>query len=62
MRTDLMLQECARLGLDLSESQLEGFSDFEAQLYAANAVMNLTRVPQEDCWLRHFLDSLLFRT
>lgn len=23
--------------------------------------MNLTRVPREECWLRHFVDSLLFQ-
>jgi 16S rRNA (guanine527-N7)-methyltransferase len=37
--------------------------DFEAfadRLYEANKVMNLTRVPREQCWERHFLDSLLF--
>jgi 16S rRNA (guanine527-N7)-methyltransferase len=25
-----------------------------------NQVMNLTRVDREECWLRHFVDSLLF--
>ncbi len=29
-------------------------------LYAANDVMNLTRVPREEAWVRHFADSLLF--
>ncbi|RYG69749.1 16S rRNA (guanine(527)-N(7))-methyltransferase RsmG, partial [bacterium] len=38
---------------------LDRFETFEADLYEANEVMNLTRVPREECWLRHFLDSLL---
>ncbi|HWD41488.1 MAG TPA: 16S rRNA (guanine(527)-N(7))-methyltransferase RsmG [Fimbriimonas sp.] len=47
--------------LSLSESQFASFSAFEACLYEANEVMNLTRVPKEECWLRHFVDSLLFQ-
>jgi 16S rRNA (guanine527-N7)-methyltransferase len=47
------------LGLVLDEAQLDRFAAFEAALYEANRVMNLTRVPREECWLRHFVDSLL---
>lgn len=47
------------LGLEFSEAQLSAFEAFEAALYEANEVMNLTRVPREECWLRHFVDSLL---
>ncbi len=47
-------------GLELTESQLDRFDEFEAALYTANEVMNLTRVPREDAWRRHFVDSLLF--
>jgi len=49
------------LALPLSDSQLDEFEKFEDGLYAANEMMNLTRVPREECWLRHFLDSLLFQ-
>jgi 16S rRNA (guanine527-N7)-methyltransferase len=49
------------LGLNLSLDQLDQFQEFEEKLYEANAVMNLTRVPREECWLRHFVDSLLFQ-
>ena len=49
------------LGVSLSQEQLERFGAFESALYAANEVMNLTRVPIEECWRRHFLDSLLFQ-
>lgn len=51
--------EVAKLGLKLTRAQLEAFGFFEAALYEANAAMNLTRVPREECWVRHFLDSLL---
>lgn len=49
------------LGLELSEAQLEAFTHFEEALYAANDVMNLTRVPRDEAWLRHFVDCLLFQ-
>lgn len=45
----------ARVPFRLNESQFEAF---ETALYEANQVMNLTRVAREDCWERHFLDSL----
>jgi len=50
---------CVQIGVGLSEFQLNAFERFEENLYAANQVMNLTRVPREECWLRHFVDSLL---
>ena len=49
------------LGLQLSPDQVARFKRFEEALYQANSVMNLTRVPQEEAWLRHFIDSLLFQ-
>lgn len=49
------------IGLHLSDQQFDAFSQFEEALYGANKVMNLTRVPREEAWLRHFLDSLLFQ-
>ena len=49
----------SKLGLSLTELQLDRFEAFEEHLYEANKVVNLTRVPREDCWVRHFLDSLL---
>jgi 16S rRNA (guanine527-N7)-methyltransferase len=51
--------EASRVGLELSRAQLEAFVYFEEALYQANRVMNLTSVPKEECWFRHFLDSLL---
>jgi 16S rRNA (guanine527-N7)-methyltransferase len=49
----------SELELSLSPEQLSMFSVFEADLYDRNQVMNLTRVPKEECGVRHFLDSLL---
>jgi len=48
--------EVERLGLSLN---LDAVAAFEEDLYVQNAVMNLTRVAREECWLRHILDSLL---
>ena len=47
--------------LTLTKEELERFEAFEAGLYEFNEVMNLTKVPREECWLRHFVDSLLFQ-
>jgi len=47
--------------LELSESQLNAFEAFEDALYRQNEVMNLTRIAKEECWLRHFVDSVLFQ-
>lgn len=46
------------LRIALSQRQVEAFDTFQDRLYAKNLVMNLTRVPQEECWERHFADSL----
>ncbi len=51
----------ASFSLELSEAQLEQFEAFEENLYETNKVMNLTRIPKEECWLRHFIDSILFQ-
>lgn len=51
---------CSLSGLELSQEQIASFDAFEDALYAANEVKNLTRVPRENAWRRHFVDSLLF--
>lgn len=61
MQADSFVQATRTLGLTLSETQLGQFESFEGALYRANEVMNLTRVPRDECWLRHFVDSLLFQ-
>ncbi len=52
---------CAQVGLCLSDSQFGHFEQFEENLYLANEEMNLTRIPRDEAWVKHFLDSLLFQ-
>lgn len=59
MNRELFQEACHGLGLSLSQLQIDQFENFEQNLYESNEVMNLTRVPREECWLRHFIDSLL---
>lgn len=49
---------CAEFGLHLNDAQLDAFAQFEEDLYVANESKNFTRIPREDCWIRHFVDSL----
>ncbi len=49
------------MGLSVTSGVLDQFEVFEDNLYAANEVMNLTRIPREEAWQRHFVDSLLFQ-
>jgi 16S rRNA (guanine527-N7)-methyltransferase len=49
------------IGLSLSSEQLDAFEEYEEKLYSANNTRNLTRVNREECWIRHFIDSLLFQ-
>lgn len=59
MDADSFVETCAAIGLPLKRVQIEAFETFEQDLYEVNASVNLTRVPQAECWLRHFVDSLL---
>ena len=59
MNRDQFRAETLAIGVELTDFQLDTFESFEEALYNANEVMNLTRVPREECWSRHFLDSLL---
>jgi len=49
------------VGIEPTGEMLAAFAAFEEDLYQQNAVMNLTRVPREECAIRHFIDSLLFQ-
>ncbi|CAN5498059.1 16S rRNA (guanine(527)-N(7))-methyltransferase RsmG [soil metagenome] len=62
MDKTLFASAAQQIGLDLTDEQIEAFSVFEESLYETNKVMNLTRVPREDAWLRHFIDSLAFQS
>jgi 16S rRNA (guanine527-N7)-methyltransferase len=46
-------------GLQNALGRLEVLAVFEEMLYAANAKRNLTRVPRDEFWERHVVDSLL---
>jgi 16S rRNA (guanine527-N7)-methyltransferase len=50
---------CVEKGMPLSPVQVAAFLDFRSRLYELNEVMNLTRVPFDECETRHFIDSLL---
>ncbi len=50
----------SQIGIEPTPDLIAGFAAFEEDLYAQNAVMNLTRVAREECWIRHFVDSILF--
>ena len=58
MNPSRLRDEARAFGIDLSSEQLSAFEAFEGRIYATNEVKNLTRVPREECWSRHFLDSL----
>jgi len=50
----------AEAGIKLDEHMPERVEYFLNDLYDQNTVMNLTRVPREEAFTRHILDSLLF--
>lgn len=51
--------ECSKLLPVVSDEMLDSLENFEEDLYEQNQTRNLTRIPKEECWIRHFLDSLL---
>jgi 16S rRNA (guanine527-N7)-methyltransferase len=55
----LLAEHAQRFGLELSEAVLARIAEFEDALYRHNEVKNLTRIPREHSWSRHFLDSLV---
>ena len=59
MNREAFISGLVELGIEASTEQVDAFEQFEEALYAANEVMNLTRVPREECYIRHFLDSVL---
>lgn len=57
---NLLREFLATVGIDLTPEMEERFEEFQTKLYEVNQVMNLTRISQDDCEVRHFIDSLLF--
>ena len=60
MWTPELAYEFARIGLNVTEAQVGALESFADKLYALNEQKNLTRIPREDVWIRHYLDSVLF--
>lgn len=48
------------LDIEATADLLSGFEAFSADLYEQNKTTNLTRIAPDECWVRHFIDSLLF--
>lgn len=53
-------ESLSAIGIEPTPELMAGFAAFEEDLYAQNEIMNLTRIKREECWIRHFIDSLLF--
>lgn len=59
MNLDLFIEETKKLGIILTDSQLEKLNKFYELLISWNQKMNLTRITEkEDVYLKHFYDSL----
>ncbi len=49
------------LGVLVTDEMLSRFSAYKQALYEFNERRNLTRIPKEECELRHFIDCALFQ-
>ena len=59
MNLDLFIEETKKLGITLTDLQLEKLNQFYELLISWNQKMNLTRITEkEDVYLKHFYDSL----
>jgi len=59
MNEQRFIEEVKKLGISLSEDQLQQLKQFYEILIEENKVMNLTRiVEKEDVYLKHFYDSI----
>ena len=59
MNLDLFIEETKKLGITLTDLQLEKLNQFYELLISWNQKMNLTRIiEKEDVYLKHFYDSL----
>ncbi|MCH7903060.1 MAG: 16S rRNA (guanine(527)-N(7))-methyltransferase RsmG [Armatimonadetes bacterium] len=54
-----VIEYCKSIGLPLDDGQISRFEQFGRALYELNRSVNLTRVPEEECPVRHFVESLL---
>ena len=59
MNLELFIEETKKLGITLTDLQLEKLNQFYELLISWNQKMNLTRITEkEDVYLKHFYDSL----
>ena len=59
MNIELFIEETKKLGINLTENQLEKLNKFYELLISWNEKMNLTRITEkEEIYLKHFYDSL----
>ena len=59
MNRNEFIKECKKLGIDLTEEQLNKLEQFYELLKEWNTKINLTRIiEKEDVYLKHFYDSL----
>lgn len=59
MNLELFIEETKKLGINLTENQLEKLNKFYELLISWNEKMNLTRITEkEEVYLKHFYDSL----
>ena len=59
MNIELFIEETNKLGINLTEEQLNRLEKFYELLISWNEKMNLTRITEkEDVYLKHFYDSL----
>ena len=54
-----LIEYCKSIGLPLDDRQLASFERFGRAVYEMNRSVNLTRVPEAECPIRHFVESLL---
>lgn len=59
MNIELFIEETKKLGIDLTQTQLQKLENFYHLLITWNEKMNLTRITEkEEVYLKHFYDSL----
>ena len=54
-----LIEYCELICLPLDDEQILRFERFGRALYELNRSVNLTRVPERECPVRHFVESLL---
>ena len=62
MNKELFIEELKKLGIDITEEQLNKLNKFYKLLIEWNEKINLTRITEEnEVYLKHFYDSLTIK-